>query len=50
MEAIACLVSSDVDSIVINAVDLGQRLDEVYGVAFIASELCADSMSIDGNP
>ena len=50
MEAISCFLGGDVDSVVITAVDLGQRLDEIYGVAFIAPELCADSMSIDRDP
>ena len=50
MEPIASLVSGDVDSVVVGAVDLGQRLDEIYGVAFVAPELCADSVSIDCDP
>src|SRR6185503_6094379 len=50
VEAFARLVSRDVDSVVIGAVDLGQRLDQVNGVAFVTSKLRPNSMSIDCDP
>ena len=50
VEAIARLVSGDVDSVAVDAVDLGQRLDQIYGVAFVAPKLRANSMSIDCDP
>ena len=50
LKAFARLVSRDVDSVVIGAVDLGQRLDQVNGVAFITPKLRPNSMSIDCDP
>jgi hypothetical protein len=50
IEAIACLDGGDVDGVIIYGVDLGQRLDEIYGVAFVAPKLRANSMSIDCDP
>ena len=50
MEAIARLVGRDVDSVVVDAVDLRQRLDEINGVAFVAPKLRPNRMSIDCDP
>ena len=50
MEAFARFVSRDVNSVMIDAVDLRQRLNEVNGVAFIAPKLRPNRMSIDCDP
>src|SRR6185369_5160637 len=34
----------------IDAVNLGQSLDEIDGVAFVAPELCSDSVGVDRDP
>ena len=50
MEAIVSFARGDVKSVVIDAVDLRQRLDEVNGVAFISAKLRPNRMSIDCDP
>ncbi|MND06613.1 hypothetical protein D3C83_280910 [compost metagenome] len=50
MEAIARFVGCDVEGVVVGAIDLRQRFNEVYGVAFVASELRPNRMSIDRDP
>jgi len=49
VEAIACFVGSNVDGVLIETVDLRQRFNEMDGVAFIAAELRANRVSIDGD-
>jgi hypothetical protein len=50
VESIACFVGRDVQGVVVGAVDLRQRFNQVYGVAFVASELRPNRMSIDCDP
>src|ERR671918_2003191 len=50
MEPIARLVGCYVNNIFVDAVDLGQRLDEINGVAFVASKLRPNRMSVDCDP
>ena len=50
MEAIARLAGRYVNNVLIDAVDLGQRLDEINGVAFVAPKLRPNRMSIDCDP
>src|SRR6185369_10387222 len=49
-EALACFVCSYVDRVLVDVVNLGEAFDEIDGVAFVASELSPDSMSIDRDP
>src|SRR5215213_3484414 len=46
-EALACFVCCNVDRVLIDVVELSQRLDEIDSVAFVATELRPDSVSID---
>ena len=48
-ETIACFVSGDVDRVVVDAIDLRQRFDQVDGVTLVASNLRPNGMSIDGD-
>ena len=50
VKTLAGLASRNVDSVVIDAVDLRQRLNEINGVAFVAPKLRPNSMSIDCDP
>ena len=49
VETITCFVGSDVDGVLIETVDLGQRFNEMYGVTFVAAELRPNRVSIDGD-
>ena len=49
-ETLACFVGGDVDRVLIDGVDLSQRLDEIDGVAFVAPELRSDSVGVDRDP
>ena len=42
--------SGDVESVLVNAIDLRERFDQVEGVAFVTSELRPHRMSIDCDP
>lgn len=50
MEPVARLAGCYVNNVLVDAVDLGQRLDEINGVAFVASKLRPNGMSIDCDP
>jgi len=42
--------SRDVEYVLVDVIDLRERLDQVGGVAFVASELRPNRMRIDGDP
>lgn len=50
LEAVARLVGRYINCVLINAVDLRQRFNKVDGVAFVASKLRSNRMSIDCDP
>ena len=50
MEPFARLAGGYVNNVFVDAVDLGQRLDEINGVAFVASKLRPNRMSVDCDP
>ncbi len=50
MKPIARLAGRYINNVFVDAVDLGQRLDEIKGVAFVASQLRPNRMSVDCDP
>jgi len=50
VEAIAGLCCRYVECVIVNLIDLRKRFDEVNGVAFVSSKLCANGMSVDCDP
>ena len=50
MKAIMGLGRGDVERVLVNAIDLRERFDQVEGVAFVTSELRPHRMSIDCDP
>ena len=50
MKAIARFVGGNVDGVLVVAVDQGQRLNEIDGVAFVTAELRPNGMSVDCDP
>src|SRR5215213_11215017 len=50
METIVGFSSCDVEGVIINAIDLRERLDEINGVALISRKLRPNRMRIDCDP
>ena len=49
-KAIASFVGRNVDSVLVDAIDLGERLYQINSVTFVAPEPGSDRMSIDSDP
>lgn len=50
VETIVSLGSCDVESVIVDVIDLRERFDKVNGVAFISRKLRPDRMRIDCDP
>src|SRR4030095_885777 len=50
VEANESFVGRDVNDVVVNVIDLRERLDQIDGVAFVTPKLRADRMRIDCDP